>query len=62
MDPSNNNLHTLFTNISLVPQRDYRQSPINNNYNTLIAENGRYRGFDASGNHPSDNTIIEPVD
>ena len=62
MDPSNNNLHTLFTNISLVPQRDYRQSPINNNYNTLIAENGRYRGFDTSGNDPSDNTIIEPVD
>lgn len=56
MDPSNNNLGTLFTtNISLTPQRDYRQSPI-----TTV--NGRYRGFDNSGNDPNDNTRIEPVD
>jgi hypothetical protein len=56
MDPSNNNLGTLFTtNISLTPQRDYRQSPI-------TTENGRYRGFDNSGNDPDDNTRIEPVD
>ncbi len=61
MDPSNNTLHTLFTNISVVPQRDYRQSPINNNYNTLITENGRSRGIDISDNDTSGNTI-EPVD
>ena len=56
MDPSNNNLGTLFTtNISLTPQRDYRQSPI-------TTENRHYRGFDNSGNDPDDNTRIEPVD
>ena len=57
-----NNLTTLFTtNISLVGPRDYRQSPINTNYNTEITRNGRLRGIDTSGNDPSGN-IIEPVD
>tara|TARA_B100000902_G_scaffold312316_1_gene302419 strand:- start:579 stop:1061 length:483 start_codon:yes stop_codon:yes gene_type:complete len=60
-DLSDNNIQTLFTNISLIPQRDYRQSPININYNTTITENGRYHG-DASDNDLSGNSIIEPVD
>ena len=52
IDPSDNNLATLFTtNISLVGPRDYRQSPINTNHNTEITRN------DLSGN-----SIIEPVD
>lgn len=56
IDSSNNNLTTLFTtNISLVGPRDYRQSPINTNYNTEINQNER--------NHPdTSGNIIEPVD
>ena len=58
IDPSNNNLATLFTtNISLVGPRDYRQSPITTNHNTEITRNGRIHG-----NDPSGNSIIEPVD
>jgi hypothetical protein len=58
-----NNLTTLFTtNISLVGTRDNRQSPINTNHNTEITRNGRITGIDASGNDPSGNPIIEPVD
>jgi hypothetical protein len=62
MDPSNNLTTLLTTNIALVPQRNHRQSPINTSHNTLITQNGRLHGIDTSGNDPSNNTIIEPVD